>query len=364
MTKDFSNPRKLGFMRLVQVLFAINIVMSITFLAFLAEDSFSQGFPDILDFLNLIFDGVAFWLIWQRKSAARMFVIGFCIFNIIIGAAYNIATDSFSVSYQVFLSCRDIILIAYFLNSRRVKAVLIQPFSMEKEKEQIDEDIARFQPGRWSFWRNLIIYFCFFSVAGHWMEAAYCTLIRFGFIPGTYDPDSLIWQSWLYPFLVYGFGAVACVLILFPVKVFLQKRIGGVVIPLLVSFVVSALVCTLIELVMGLVLNQPLPDGSLPLWDYRDMFCNFMGQVCLQNAVAFGLVATLMTWVIYPGLERLLGGLSKDTMNIVFIAVVIGFLILFFLYCVSVLIPQDSLQLDDSESVSALVSPAVAAGSF
>ena len=29
------------------------------------------------------------------------------------------------------------------------------------------------------------------------------------------------------------------------------------------------------------------------------MFCNFMGQVCLQNAIAFGVVATLMTWVIY-----------------------------------------------------------------
>ena len=31
-----------------------------------------------------------------------------------------------------------------------------------------------------------------------------------------------------------------------------------------------------------------------------------MGQVCLQNAIAFGVVATLMTWVIYPALEQLL----------------------------------------------------------
>ena len=90
---------------------------------------------------------------------------------------------------------------------------------------------------------------------------------------------------------------------------------------------------------MGLMLNQPLPDGSLPLWDYRNMFCNFMGQICLQNALAFGVIATLMTWVIYPGLETLLGRLSRDVMNVVFVVIVVGFCILFFFYCINVLIP-------------------------
>ncbi|MEF9876953.1 MAG: hypothetical protein RR772_08600, partial [Gordonibacter sp.] len=59
----------------------------------------------------------------------------------------------------------------------------------------------------------------------------------------------------------------------------------------------------------------------------------------LQNAVAFGCVATLMTWIVYPGLEKFLGRFSKDTMNVVFIAVAIGFCVLFFLYCVNVLLP-------------------------
>lgn len=84
-------------------------------------------------------------------------------------------------------------------------------------------------------------------------------------------------------FCVYGFGAVACVLLLFPIKNFLEKKIGSRIVPLLISFAINALVCTLIELAMGLMLNQPLPDGTLPLWDYSDMFCNFMGQVCLQT---------------------------------------------------------------------------------
>ena len=173
MAKDFSNPKKLGFMRVLQFFFAFNVIVTISLLAFLIKGS------------------------------------------------YELAKD---------LDC--------------------------------------YQPRTWAFWRNIIIYFCVFSVVGHWMEAAYCTLIRFGMIPGTYDPNSQIWSDWLYPFIVYGFGAVACVLLLYPVKNFLEKRIRSRVVPLLISFVVNALVCTTIELVMGLMVNQPGPDGKLPLWDY------------------------------------------------------------------------------------------------
>lgn len=339
MTKDFSNPHKLGFMRVLQVFFAFNIVATISLLVFLVKGSYTLDFSYYLDFMNLIFDGIAFWLIGQRKEAARWFIIAFSLFNITTGSIFNVATGSFEVGYQLSSSIFDVFLLLYFITSRRAKAVLTHPFSIEKKQEALDQEANYYQPKTWGFWRNIIIYFCVFSVVGHWMEAAYCTLIRFGILPGTYDPNSQIWSDWLYPFLVYGFGAVACVLLLFPVKNFLQKKIGGLAIPLLVSFLVNALVCTLIELAMGLMLNQPLPDGTLPLWDYSNMFCNFMGQVCLQNAVAFGIVATLMTWVVYPGLERFLGKFSKDTMNVVFIAVGIGFCILFFLYCINVLLP-------------------------
>lgn len=338
---DFSNPKKLGFMRVIQVFFALNIALTVSGLVFMIKGSYELGFSDILDYANLIFDGICFWLIWHRYRATRGFVIGFSLFNIVVGTAYNLATGSFDLLDQVIASSSDIILIVYFLTSRRVKAVLVHPFSDEKAQAQLEEHRGYFQPRTWGFWRNLIIYFCVFSVVGHWMEAGYCTLIRFGLIPGIYDPNSQIWHDWLYPFCVYGFGAVACVLVLFPVKNFLQKHFRGHALPLALSFVANALVCTGIELAMGLMLNQPLPDGTLPLWDYRDMFCNFMGQVCLQNALAFGFVATLMTWVIYPGLEKLLAHVPPYAMNIAFIAVVIGFCILFFLYCVNVAVSEE-----------------------
>ncbi|MFR3091327.1 MAG: hypothetical protein ACLTMP_05975 [Eggerthella lenta] len=57
--------------------------------------------------------------------------------------------------------------------------------------------------------------------------------------------------------------------------------------------------------------------------------------MCLQNAIAFGVVATLMTWVIYPALEQLLSKVPGRH-NIAFIAVTVGFCILIFLYYVNV----------------------------
>lgn len=321
-------------MRIIQVFFSINVVVTIALLAFLVKGYYDLAFSDIIDLINLIFDGISLWLIWQRKRAARFFIIGFSLFNIVIGTTVNIVSGTFSPLNQVMLCLSDIILLIYFLTSRRAKAVLTRPLASGADKAELDKEINYYQPKKWSFWRNLIIYFCVFSVVGHWMEAGYCTLIRFGLIPGTYDPDSQIWSDWLYPFLVYGFGVVACILILFPFKNFLQKKFKGVAIPLILSFIVNALVCTLIELVMGLMLNQPNQDGVYPLWDYSDMFCNFMGQVCLQNALAFGFISTLMTWIIYPGMEKLLAKVPKDIMTIVFVAVVIGFCILYVLYYV------------------------------
>lgn len=356
MTKDLTNPKKLGFMRVFQVLFSINVVITIALLVFLVKGHYELNFDQILDLTNLIFDGISLWLIWQRKRAARGFIIAFSLFNIIVGTIYGLASGTFDLLTQLLASSFDIVLLIYFLTSRRAKTALTEPFSVECDREHSENQTTNiYQPRKWSFWRNIIIYFCIFSVVGHWMEAGYCTLIRFGLIPGTYDPNSQIWSDWLYPFLVYGFGVAACILLLYPVKTFLQNKIRIRFVPLALSFVFNALVCTLIELCMGLMLNQPLPDGSLPLWDYHDMFCNFMGQVCLQNAIAFGLVATLMTWIVYPGMERLLSKVPKDFMNAGFVAVVIGFCILFFLYCVNVLLPDPDEINSDSATVTQTV---------
>ena len=337
--RDFSNPRKLGFMRWLLIWNVLMILMSILAIGMMTKESMPLNrFENVWGLIAVINNGVMVWLIMGRKEAVRTAALAYAgltylylIVNFFLGfSSTNPSGDVVSlVTNLAFESITPL----YFLTSRRVKAIMVQPLDMETRRAEFEQHVSFFQPKTWAFWRNLIMYFCVFSVVGHWMEAGYCLFIKWGLIPGIYDPNSQIWSDWLFPFCVYGVGAVCCVLLFYPVRLFLQAKIKTPVVPLLLSFAWNALVCTGIELAMGLMLNQPV-NGVYPLWDYSNMFCNFMGQVCLQNAMAFGLVATLMTWVIYPALENGLGRLPRDFVQGLFIAIVLLFAMLFGLYCI------------------------------
>ena len=335
------NPKKLGFMRLLQVFFVFNICLSIFSLTMLVKGNYELNFAQLLDLLNVILDAVLFWFIFKRYAATRKFAIGISLFNIIIGTGFNLIYGEFNLSNQIGLCMGDIVILTYFLTSRRAKAILTNPFSVEHIRKEVDEEERTFwRPKTWAFWRSVIIYFCIFCIVGHWMEAAFCLLIKYGIVPGIYDPNSQIWSDWLYPFPVYGFGTVACILVLYPIKNFLQRKIPNAWGPVVVSFIINTLVCSAIELTLGLLQNQPV-DGVYPLWDYSNMFCNFMGQICLQNSLAFGGVATLMTWVVYPSLEKLMKKLPSNVANILFIVVVVFFSICMSLYCIKLTMPEE-----------------------
>lgn len=61
------------------------------------------------------------------------------------------------------------------------------------------------------------------------------------------------------------------------------------------------------------------------------MFCNFMGQICLQNSLSFALAATIMTYIVYP-LAKLGFGKIEKYMNIVFVGVLVFGILLFAFY--------------------------------
>lgn len=153
------------------------------------------------------------------------------------------------------------------------------------------------------FRRSLVLYFCLFSIAGHWMEMGFCLLVKWGLLLGTYDPASAVWRDPLSPFPVYGVGMIACALVLFPAKARIRRRTGGVWLSLALSFLLNTLVCSGLELGLGLLQNQPDAYGVYPLWDYSSMPFNFMGQICLQNSLAFGMVSSMMAWVVFPVLH-------------------------------------------------------------
>lgn len=325
---------ELGFIRVVQVLFFLNICFTLASCTMLISGNYTLTFDQVVTFINLIFDGVSFWLIFQRSKAARYWILGFSAFNILLGLIYGVVTGQFNPALQVGSSIFDIFLLLYFGFAKKPREVLNREFDIEYRKQLLVKAWDIWQPKTWGFWRNMIIYFCLFSIVGHWMEAGLCMFIKWGIVPGIYDPNSGIWRDYLSPFPVYGAGMVACGLLLYPIKTKLQEKLHGVWKPLLISFLVNSFVCAIIELTLGLISNQPV-NGVYPLWDYSTMPFNFMGQICLQNTTAFGVVATLMTWAVWPALQRMSAKMPNDIRKVVFVAVIVFYALVCCLYLIN-----------------------------
>ncbi len=331
--KGESYKADLGFIRFIQVLFLLNVCFTLVGCTMVASSSFTFSFSTVLDFTNLVLDGVGFWLIFQRSKAARYWIIGISALNIVANLVYLVATGGVDVTTQIVSFVWDAFLILYFALAKRPREALNRTFDARYRKELKLHAWDIWQPKSWDFWRNMIIYFCLFSIVGHWMEAGLCLFIKYGIVPGIYDPNSGIWRDYLSPFPVYGAGMVACGLLLYPIKTKLEEKLGGVWKPLLVSFLVNTLVCAVIELILGFTSNQPV-NGVYPLWDYSTMPFNFMGQICLQNTTAFGVVATLMTWAVWPALQNISAKMPNDIRRAFFVAVVVFYALVCCLYLI------------------------------
>lgn len=188
-----------------------------------------------------------------------------------------------------------------------------------------EDELYGFAPKAWAFWRNLAIYFCVLSVVGHWLEIVYCTFMdQFGIV----DADSLVWDDPMYPFLVYGIGATVCVLALVPLKNVLVERCKTVFRAGALFYVLTVIICMLMELGMGLLMNQPNAAGEYPLWDNSQLPFNILQQAWLVNDIGLGAVAMLYTWLVYPLCQKMLGKLPIRVMNLVAIVVIGGFVVL------------------------------------
>ena len=318
---------KLGLIRVIQVIFGFCILGSLLLCTTMKSGTYAIDTAFVVHFVNLVGEGVACWLIAKRFKVTRWWVIGVSTFNIVFGTLGVLVTGTFDITERLTSCIFDIFLILYFCLSKKVRRVLTVDFSIEQQKQEIVEAWDLWRPKTWDFWRSMIIYYCLFSIVGHWMEACYCLTIKFGIMPGTYDPTSGIWRDYLNPFPVYGVGMVACALLLYPIKTKLEEKLGGLVKPLVGSYLVNTLVCAGIELALGFACNQ-----DLSLWDYSDMFCNFMGQICLLNSCLFGAVATLMTWIVFPALQRGYIKLPPDLKKTLFVGIIAFYALVICLY--------------------------------
>lgn len=326
----FSQPGKLGFvMRAVQVGYAFNIVATLFALLYTSRDVIVYDSFTILSWIEIILQGVGFWFFINYYKVARPFVIITSAISLVVPAIFNIATGHFDPFTALLDGAWNIFLIIYFWRSKRVREVLVNDFSTLKPTA-VGADFKINRKG-WPYIRNLIMYFIVFSVLGHWMEAAMCQLIRLGLVQGEYDPtNTMLWRDWLYPYPMEGAAVVVIAVALYPLwQYFLKKWPDKPLLGYVLSFVVNGLTCGIIEFSMGLIVNS-----NHQLWDYSDMPFNFMGQVCLQNMLAFAAAASIITWVVYPMLERWLARIPNDTMNIIFVVIAIIGGILWSLYII------------------------------
>ena len=324
----FSEPGKMGFMRAVQVIFAVHIASVIIFLVLTSRDAMVYDVSSIMDWIMIILEGIAFWMFINRYKVARPFVIGMGVLGLVVQGAYDIVTNQFNPFGLALSGAFYIFLILYFALSKRVKATLVNDFTLHKGDYESKLIVGKRLS--WPFIRNLVIYFIVFSVVGHWMEMGLCQFIIMGLVEGDYDPtNTLLWRDVLYPFPMEGAAVVVIALVLYPLKEWMCEKIKIPVVPYIISFITNALLCTVIEFGMGLIVN-----ADHQLWDYTNNFGNIMGQVCLQNTMAFGVAASIICWFVYPLLERWLSRLPRNVMNIVFIAVLVFGAIIWSLYII------------------------------
>ncbi|MDO4796840.1 MAG: hypothetical protein Q4A01_02345 [Coriobacteriales bacterium] len=327
----FSQPGKLGFLRVVQVIYIINIAMTLATLLLTSRDSIVYNSMTIFSWITIILQGVGFWFFINYFKRAKECVIitsAFCLVTYIV--SWFLSGKTTSVEF-FGIGVWNVFLILYFALSSRIDAVFVNDFSSFKPRTQTE--IKR---SGWPFVRNLIIYFIVFSVLGHWMEAGLCQFIRLGWVQGEYDPsNTMLWRDWLYPYPMEGAAVVVIALALYPLWQFLLKRFKPAIAYTL-SFVANAITCGAIEFFMGLIVNS-----NYQLWDYRENFGNLMGQVCLQNMLAFGVAASIIAWIVYPLLERLIAQVPRDTMNIIFVVIAVIGGILWSLYLID---PPESLE--------------------
>ena len=175
---------------------------------------------------------------------------------------------------------------------------------MGKKRESIDS---------WHnpiFWRNLFFYFLFFSYIGHYIEM---TWVLLGHLVSRTDLAHNILANPLEPYTIYGAGAVVIILLVRPlVQKFKHK--------FLATFVIATLACALLEGLSSVALT--IRYGHNPYWNYRDKIFNLGGHICLENALLFGLLATLFSHFIYPPMEKFLRKGNQIIINLMLLILV------------------------------------------
>ena len=350
--KHFDENSKLGFMRFIQVYNIFSIFAVLIVLLFIRGSWVTFDFEVITNVILILSQAMVIWLIARRKMYTREIVVALEIFEIFVLAITDFLHGNFTIGNFIGNSIPPLIVMLYFITSPRAKAVLVQPWNDQSVAEiQEEKNRKLWDPKSGAFWMRMLLYFFAFSIMGHWMEMGIQILVQNGLFPGTLAaPDSLTWRDGLNPFPIYGIAVVICGIALYPVYLWLCKKMSQRWQALVLSFLVNTAFCVIAELLLGFFFN-----ADYHAWDYRDQFMNFQGQICLVYSIAFGIASSVITWYIFPMMENALGDLRRDVFGVIFAVAVVLYILIFVTYNIDPIIDIEKLAEENGQTTSALI---------
>ena len=111
-----------------------------------------------------------------------------------------------------------------------------------------------------------------------------------GFLLGPYCP-------------IYGFSSIVMIL-------YLNRYCDSFI----TVFLLAVVVCSIIEYLVSYLMEKLF---NARWWDYSNRKFNIDGRVCLENSIWFGLLGTLLIYVVNPFLYNLISKMSDNVLLIV-----------------------------------------------
>ena len=110
--------------------------------------------------------------------------------------------------------------------------------------------------------------------------------------------------------IIYGLGAVG----MYIADYYLKKQ------NIFVKFLVVMLVCTVVELLCGLIMEFSL---KMTAWSYKNNFLNFRGHICLSMSLLWGALGILFSYCFVPVIDKVLNKLKGQVYKSISLVVTI-----------------------------------------
>lgn len=301
---------------------------------------FAYDFSLIHGFITVAISSICIWMIQKQYRQARIFSLVSIIVVLslsaldmftmgafdVVAQRLNFQTPTIILSLEYTLGLAAVIYLAFAPRAKTALPNALDFSPIARTGHSYDAPLKQ-RIRTWVFWRDLIIYFIVFSFAGHWAEMSFCYGIHLGIFMGDVDfSEIMLWHQWLFPYCAEGVAIILIVVVLTPIKEWLLRKFGWegpgtpykikTLIPsVLVSIIITAIICTTIDFTCGMICNQ-----NYEVWDYRAIPFNFMGQICLQNSTVYSIAASLILWIFYPLMDTALRRMPKAISDALFFA--------------------------------------------